>query len=239
MIILAFDTSGHESGVAVVKNNAVVGEISVNAKHGGNNYTHSETLLPAAENLLKFIGLTPSDPDYIAYTNGPGSFTGLRIGASSALGMAKALKIPAVAIPTLDALAYNVRHTGKNRCVVPMLDARRGQVYFALYYQDENGNLHKKTDYSVQKAVEVDLPEGCEMLFLGDGADSYKTEIMQIYPTALFAPPHNSRTRASSVALSALERINNSETLEMGLIYVRQPQAVRERACGGNNNRKI
>ena len=154
--ILSIDTSGQQAGVAIMDEYITIGEILINAQSGPKTWHHSEILMPAIERLFALSGLELADMDYVAYTAGPGSFTGLRIGAATALGLARGINKPAVAVPTLDALAYNILRmipcdmvdSGEsNRLIVPLMDARRGQMYAAIYQTEPSGVLTRLTDY--------------------------------------------------------------------------------------------
>ena len=169
MKILAIDTSGLQAGAAIVSfegtSSYIIGEIFLNARTGEKSYTHSEILMPGVEQLFHLTRLEPKNIDYVAYTCGPGSFTGLRIGAACALGIARSLNIPAIPVPTLDALAYNALETGSECIIVPMLDARRGQVYTAMYIRGEDGKIERKTEFSALSVGELFVvrtdEEGC------------------------------------------------------------------------------
>jgi len=240
--ILAIDTSGLQAGAAIVNaysphgaqssSYITIGEVTLNARTGENSYTHSEILMPAVEQLFKLTRLEPQDIDYVAYTNGPGSFTGLRIGASCALAMAHSLNKPAIAVPTLDALAYNTLNAGKEATIIPMLDARRGQVYTAVYSRCAEGKITRNTDFTALP-VEEFLPaiSGEKIIFLGDGADKNRDIILNFLPRAIFASLNNNRQRASSVGVWAAEKIaaNQDISREIEILYVRAPQAVREK----------
>ncbi|MCL1788471.1 MAG: tRNA (adenosine(37)-N6)-threonylcarbamoyltransferase complex dimerization subunit type 1 TsaB, partial [Defluviitaleaceae bacterium] len=126
MKILSIDTSGLQAGAAIVDDHVTIGEITLNARTGEKSWSHSEILMPGIHQLFKLTGICQHQIDYVAYTNGPGSFTGLRIGAATALGLAKGMGKPAISVPTLDALAYNMLGAGGSGLVVPMMDARRG-----------------------------------------------------------------------------------------------------------------
>jgi tRNA threonylcarbamoyladenosine biosynthesis protein TsaB len=236
--ILAIDTSGEQAGAAIVaeKNSSyiTVGEIIVNARLGGNSYTHSEILMPAVGQLFELTRLKPADLDFVAYVNGPGSFTGLRIGVSSALGIARGLKIPAIAVPTLDALAYNILCAGSSAVVVPMLDARRGQVYSAIFQRDTAGKIERNSEYLALPVGEVlhEIPSREKIIFLGDGADVNRDEILAAFPEAIFPDGNSNRQRASSAGSWAAEKISQGAELTQGveILYVRAPQAVREAA---------
>ncbi|MCL2528568.1 MAG: tRNA (adenosine(37)-N6)-threonylcarbamoyltransferase complex dimerization subunit type 1 TsaB [Defluviitaleaceae bacterium] len=243
MKILAIDTSGKQAGAAIVDEYITIGEILINAQSGPKSWHHSEILMPSIERLFSLSGLTVQDMDYVAYTSGPGSFTGIRIGASTALGLARSINRPWVAVPTLDALAYNVLYISEGTLVVPLLDARRGQVYGAVYVKEPSGKLTRLTDYfaseineALEKAATIcnggNLTPAAEydqqLIFLGDGADANKLTIQDKYPAASFAPANANRQRPASVALCAMDQLKtkvNDKTVKM--IYVRDPQAVR------------
>lgn len=246
MKILAIDTSGQQAGAAIVDEYITIGEISLNARSGEKSWHHSEILMPGIDQLFNLTGMRMQDIDYIAYTAGPGSFTGLRIGASTAIGLAKGLGIPAVGVPTLDALAYNVLYTGTGGYVIPMMDARRGQVYAAIYEQSSIHGLSRTTDYMalpVEEVVkQIDLSP---VFFLGDGADAYHNVIMaslegttrfrDVYgstPEVVFLSQNLNRQRASSVGVWLFEQIRHGFKPEendgkVDILYIRDPQAVR------------
>lgn len=223
MKILAIDTSGLQASAAIISSYITIGEVFLNARTGEKSFTHSEILMCGVEQLFKLTRAELSEINYIAYTSGPGSFTGLRIGAACALGMARALSIPAIPVPTLDALAYNALGMGLNCLVQPMLDARRGQVYTATYRGE------RETDFLAMSVEELSLPDE-KIFFLGDGAGANAEFLRKKFPNAIFASANNNRQRASSVALCAAEKISRGEkfSAEVELLYVRAPQAVRE-----------
>jgi tRNA threonylcarbamoyladenosine biosynthesis protein TsaB len=211
---------------------AVVGEFALNARMGEKSWTHSEILMPGVEQLFKLTRIEPGEIDYVAYTCGPGSFTGLRIGAACALGIARALNKPVIAVPTLDALAYNITGEG---LIVPMLDARRGQVYTALYKACGEG-LERQTDYLAMPAeefIQAHLYQDKKYTFLGEGADANAEAIRRYIPGAVFANASNNRTRAASAGVCAAEKIHSGcvPSAETEILYVRAPQAVREAKC--------
>ena len=232
MKILALDTSGQQAGAAIMDEYITIGEILINAQSGPKTWHHSEILMPAVESMFTLSGHRLQDMDYVAYTAGPGSFTGLRIGAATALGLARGIGKPAIGVPTLDALAYNVLCMGgcdNDMLVVPIMDARRGQVYGAVYSVSQGHQLSRQTEYLALPIEEIMALVGSKpVLYLGDGADANKPAILSKQPHAKFAPPNANRQRPASVALCALHQLETgtaSETIE--LIYIRDPQAVR------------
>jgi len=229
--VLAIDTSGQQACAAVVDNYITISEILLTAKTGERSWTHSEILMPGIDSMLNLSGLRMEDIDYVAYTSGPGSFTGLRIGAATALGISRGLNKPVIAVPTLDALVHNVSIEGK--IAVPMMDARRNQVYFAIY-----DGVRRVTDYLalpvgevLDKLEELSSKES-SIIFLGDGADAYRKEISERMPNANFARPNINRLRASAVGAWALEHLDTarSPVEEAEILYIRAPQAVRDAA---------
>ena len=127
MNILAIDSSGLTAAVAVMTDGKLAAEYTVN-----NKKTHSQTLLPMIDEVMKASGLEPKQLECIAVSRGPGSFTGLRIGSATAKGLGLALNIPIAEVSSLEALAYNLY--GNEGCIIcPIMDARRQEVYTAAY----------------------------------------------------------------------------------------------------------
>ena len=131
MKILALDSSGLVASVAVMEDENMLAEYTMNYKK-----THSQTLLPMLDEMAKMIDLDLNTVDAIAVAGGPGSFTGLRIGSATAKGLGLALKKPLISIPTVDGLAYNL--CGTEKIVCPLMDARRNQVYTGIYEFEGN-----------------------------------------------------------------------------------------------------
>lgn len=223
MKILAVDSSSVVATVAVVEDDKLLGEISVNHK-----LTHSEKLMPLMDQLLGMLELKPSDMDLFAVANGPGSFTGLRIGISSIKGLSYATGKPAVGISTLEGLAQGVPFS--QYLVCPLMDARNDQVFTALY---ECGQHPKEILAPVAMGIEEILEQrkGKETLFLGDGALLHRKRIDAVLGEyAHFAPSHCSMARAScigSAALNHLDQTGDSQQLEA--VYLRKSQAEREK----------
>ena len=129
MRILAFESSAKAASVALLEDGVLAAERFVN-----NGKTHSATLMPMAEGLLRDCGTDPAELDYIAVAKGPGSFTGVRIGVSAAKGLGWAAEKPLLGVSTLEAMAFQMRHLSGVIC--PVMDARRAQVYNALFRSD-------------------------------------------------------------------------------------------------------
>lgn len=227
MKILALDSSGLVASVAIVTENELLAEYTVNYKK-----THSQTLLPMLDEIVTMIGLELSEIDAIAISSGPGSFTGLRIGSATAKGLGYALDKPIIAVPTLDALAYNLYGTDKIIC--PIMDARREQVYTGLYEFDNNDFkvVMESSVTGISDIIKEINNINREVIFVGDAVPIYKEIIKNNINTPFsFSPPHLSRQRAGAVGSLSVEyyRGNKTETsFEHAPVYLRLSQAERE-----------
>ena len=233
MRILALDSSGLVAAVAIVEEDQTIAEYTVNYKK-----THSQTLLPMLDEVVKMIELDMNTIDAIAVSGGPGSFTGLRIGSATAKGLGLALGKPLIHIPTLDGLAYNMY--GTTGVVCPIMDARRKQVYTGLYtfVPSEEGNLILKV-VEPQMAIGVDeLVEklnnmGNPVTFLGDGVPVYKEMLREgLTIPYSFAPAHMNRQRGASVGVLAAQYYKEGKVesaADHQPDYLRVSQAERER----------
>ena len=229
MNILAIDSSSLVATVAVVKDDIMTAEYTINHKK-----THSQTLLPMLDEMAKMIELDLSTVDAIAVAGGPGSFTGLRIGSATAKGLGLALKKPLISIPTVDGLAYNL--CGTDKIVCPLMDARRNQIYTGIY--EFEGNELKVLE--PQMAVDIsEIAEklnalGREVIFLGDGWPVYAAKLEELLQVPFMAAPaHISRQRAGALAALAMcyAKEGKMETaVEHQPDYLRLSQAERERA---------
>ncbi len=202
MNILAIDTSSATATAAVMRDGMLIGEYILN-----NGKTHSQKLLVMIEELLKDCGLKPSDLDIFACSSGPGSFTGLRIGAATIKGMAHVLKKPVIGVPTLDILAYSLYNCSAIIC--PVLDAQRETVYSSLYTW-ESGRLTKLEDLrviSAKKLIEYLKTLNQKVALLGDGVYLFR-DIIGDSENISIAPPAYQLPRASSCAALAEEMYN-------------------------------
>lgn len=229
MKIFAIDTTGNAASAALIDEQKTIAEFTLNYKK-----THSQTIMPMIEYMCNCIELDLNLIDYIACANGPGSFTGLRIGAATAKGLAHGLNKYIIPVPTLDALAYNVFET--NKIIVPIMDARRNQVYSAIYKYDENNKLVRLSDYiaeDINILLEMISSYSSDTVFLGDGVLQYKDTIKNFNKNYSFVSPNNNMQRASSVGACALNKINENQNIcvkysEFNLFYLRKSQAERE-----------
>ena len=200
MKILAIDSSGLVAGVAVVEDDVLLAEYTTNYKK-----THSQTLLPMLDELRNMIELDLDSVDAIAVASGPGSFTGLRIGSATAKGLGLALNKPLVEVPTLEGLAWNL--WGSTQLVCPLMDARRNQVYTAVYEFVPQGEGYKLQTVIPQQPMDIveTVNElnglGREVVFLGDGVPVYLNLIREnIKVPYSLAPAGCNRQRAACVA---------------------------------------
>ena len=231
MKILGIDSSGLVASVAIVEDDRLVAEYNLQYK-----ITHSQTLLPMLEEIRNRIHLDMQTIDAIAVAAGPGSFTGLRIGAATVKGLGLALGKPIIPVPTLEGMAYNCY--GTDLLVCPIMDARRNQVYTGLYIFEKEDRIRMK---SVMEQTAEGFDElaaklnvlGREVLFLGDGvpvfAEAMK-ELLQI--PYYFAPAHMNRQRAASVAALGKEKFEQGifeDAADHAPEYLRLSQAERER----------
>lgn len=225
MKILALDSTATVASVALCEDDRLLGEYTVN-----NGNTHSETLLPMVESLLKFFDLNADGIDLFAASAGPGSFTGVRIGAATVKGLAFNTQKPSIGVSTLEALAYNLN--GTSGLICPVMNARRKQVYTALF-RCENGVLTRLTPDSAIAISELDelLTAYTEPVYLcGDGY-SITAELLT-HPIG-FTPErlrHQSAFSVAQVAKAAYDRGVRTTDVEMSPTYLRPSQAERERA---------
>lgn len=226
MKILSMDSSATVASVALCEDEALLAEYTVN-----NGNTHSETLLPMVESVLGNFGLTPKDIDLFAVSNGPGSFTGVRIGAATLKGLAFASERPCVGVSTLHALAFNL--LGTEGLICPVMNARRSQVYTALFRSDGE-TLTRLMPDSAMAISELDaiLSEcGEEVVLVGDGYDVTESGFEK---TKLrYLPERVRHQSAFSVAEVALKEYREGKTCtdaELCVDYLRPSQAERERA---------
>ena len=172
MKILALDSSGLVASVAVVEDDNLLGEYTINYKK-----THSQTLLPMLDEVAKMIELDLNTVDVIAVSAGPGSFTGLRIGSATAKGLALALHKKIVSVPTVDALAYNLWNSPSLVC--PLMDARRQQTYTGLYKFTDGtmDTVLPQCVVGIQEIIEKINEMGEAVTFLGDGVPVFREYI--------------------------------------------------------------
>lgn len=233
MKILGLDSSGLVASIAVVEEGELIAEYTINYKK-----THSQTLLPMLDELRNMIELDLDSIDAIAVASGPGSFTGLRIGSATAKGLGLGLGKPVVEVPTLEGLAWNLYGTEKLVC--PIMDARRSQVYTAVYEflpQGEAFCLHTvmpQNPMDIQVLLEQLVHLERPVFFLGDGVPVYRDVIRARRELTFFlATAGNNRQRAASIASLGAVYFAEGRTVtaaEHHPEYLRKSQAEREAA---------
>lgn len=224
MILFCLDTSGPVAGVALIQDGSVRYEaMAVNA------FTHSQSILPMAEEAYVHAGLSMEQTDYFAVTVGPGSFTGVRIGVSTVKALAHALEKPCVAVDALEAMAAGAQPFGGLIC--PIQDARAGQVYGAAFRGGTLERVLPDEPIKIQDFLEKAASFGEDMLFLGDGMPVHRDTIADILGNrAFFARPHLMYLRPASAAFLAWERRGQAvDHKALSPLYLRPPQAERQK----------
>lgn len=221
MYILGIETATKTGGVAIVSENGVLAEYTLNIE-----VTHSERLMSTVDRVLKATGFTLANIDGYGVSIGPGSFTGLRIGLSTIKGLAFATGKPVAAVPTLRALAWNIPFSRYPVC--PLLDARKKEVYAGLYRYD-GGNYVQEMPDAVISLAEMAGKIAGEILFTGEGARLFTGDIQRSFgDRAHFAPLSSSVPSAASVAEIALMMLKAGQQTdpdELVPMYIRRPEA--------------
>ena len=227
MLILAFETSAKAASVALMDGDKLLGESYQNT-----GLTHSQTLMPMAQDLLKSCGYEPQQVEAVAVAAGPGSFTGVRIGVAAAKGFAWGKQLPCYGVSTLEAMALNLGvHQG---LVIPVMDARRSQVYTATF-RAEDGKL---TRLCQDRAISLqdlgqEIKNADQPIFLvGDGSILCYNTLKSEVPGLILPAEHRMHQRAAGVALAAAVMIAAGEPGDGAQLtpnYLRLSQAERER----------
>ena len=231
MLILALETSAKAVSVALVQDGVLLGEYYQNS-----GQTHSRTLMKLAQDLLCNCDLSPSDVTHVAYANGPGSFTGIRIGAAAAKGFCWGAEVPCLPVSTLLAMAR--LHTELEGIICPCMDARRSQVYNALF-RCEAGTLRRlRPDRALSlEELSEDLAGFRKPIYLvGDGALLTWQTLNERHKLILL-PEHLRQQRAAGVALAGYDAALLGQTADAALAvpnYLRLSQAERERLAREN-----
>ena len=227
MLILAFETSAKAASVALTENGKLLGESYQNT-----GLTHSQTLMVMAEDLLKQCGKTVNDITAVAVAEGPGSFTGVRIGVAAAKGFAWGREIPCFGLSTLEAMAVSLGAWEGHVCAC--MDARRNQVYNALFYVNQ-GVLER---FSEDRAIALsDLKTDLEhidgpIFLVGDGSVLTHRTLSGDIPNLILPPEHRQHQRALGVALLAEAKAlagKKGDGNALSPNYLRLSQAERER----------
>ena len=224
MLLLAFETSAKAASVALFEENTLLGE-----QYQNTGLTHSQTLLVMAEDLLCQCGKKADDVTAVAVANGPGSFTGVRIGAAAAKGFAWGRECPIYGVSTLEAMALGLGAFEGYVCSV--MDARRSQVYNALFYVNQ-GKLERRTpDRAIALSdLEKELKNLEKPVFLvGDGSKLCYNTLADAVPHLVMPPENRMHQRAVGVGLAALAQASPDDPAGLAPNYLRLSQAERER----------
>lgn len=229
-VVLSIDSSTLSAGVALTRGYDMIGEVNINSKKA-----HSERLMPLIERLFQDCEMTMKDVDVIGVTSGPGSFTGIRIGLATVKGLALPFEIPVCKVSSLEALALS--HYGYGGLVCPMLDARRDQVFTAIYGFEEGRLIRLTEEMSIHplelgeiiKALAAVNPSYKSIILNGDSATKYFGVIEDTCSDHLrveISSPANMSIRASNLAFAML--IESSEEMDfrdLDANYIRQSEA--------------
>ena len=228
MKILAFDSTAKAASVAVCEDERCLALYTID-----NGLTQSELLMPMAENILKCLHLSFDDIDMVTASMGPGSFTGVRIGAALVKGIAFGRDIPCVSVSTIEALARNALPL--KSVIVPVMDARRGQVYTAIFKSDGKSATRITKDDAISISALAEMLkeyEGEDIYLVGDGYEVASRGLRAAGIEIQETPPLLINENAYSIAQVALEKYKMGEFVkdtEIAPIYLRMPQAERER----------
>jgi len=226
MKILAIETSTYAGSIAVVVDDAILGEYYFNI-----GPVHTEKLIPSIDWLLSELGMVKSDLSGVAVSLGPGSFTSLRVGISTAKGICYSLGIPLVGVSSLKALAMNLPFASYNIC--PVIDARKGEV-FASLFRSHNGELERiMEDIVISPEGLVEIIKD-NTIFVGDGALLYKDYLEDNLGSGImFSPINTNFPRASNLALSEIGKFKEDrdnkyiydEIMNLAPHYLRKSEA--------------
>ena len=224
MLLLAFETSAKAASVALFDGEKLLAE-----QYQNTGLTHSQTLMVMAEDLLKQCGKTAQDVEAVAVANGPGSFTGVRIGVAAAKGFAWAAEIPMYGVSTLEAMARGLGIYDGYVC--PVMDARREQVYNALFYVNQGVITRQTPDRAIALA---DLKNELKILgkpifLVGDGSNLCYNTLQSDVPNLILPAEWRMHQRAVGVGLAALAQEKADDPAGLSPNYLRLSQAERER----------
>lgn len=223
MLILSFESSAKAASVALVRDGALVSQYTQCSA-----LTHSRTLLPMAEDMLKNAEMTLADVDALAVAHGPGSFTGIRIGVSAVKGLAWAAEKPCIGVSTLEAMAWHGVSRGGYICCV--MDARRNQVYNAIFKIENNRPVRVSEDRAIALSELADEVKSLDesVFIVGDGAAITESFFAEAGIPCSVAPENLVWQDAFGVAMAALDKpLGTADDLLP--VYLRLSQAERER----------
>lgn len=234
MKILSIDTASDVCGVSILENKNLICNLDTNTGR-----THSENLMPMIKKALENSNLTLKDIELISCDIGPGSFTGIRIGVSTAKAFNDSLDIPCVGISSLKSLAYNIKDEIKeNEFICSIIDCKNDNCYFALYEKKAGilENLIEPQAESIESCLSIlksyceDTLENPSIYFVGDGSKIYKEKIQKTFSSGNFAISEYDVLNSYSLGLAGLDKYNNFGTTCENILplYLKKPQAQRQ-----------
>ena len=220
MLILGIETATEQVGVAVGGHEGVIARFEVTRGR-----RHAETLAPAIDFVLRQAGVTIDELGCVAVDVGPGLFTGMRVGLAAAKALAQGLRIPMIGITSLDLLAFACRHT--DRLLVPVIDARKGEVFWAMYRQVPGGvqQVAEPAVGPVEDVVADLLARSVDTLCVGDGAVRCRDEILEGYRCEISEPAHPSAGSLVELAHAKALREDWVRPDQIEAMYLRAPDA--------------
>lgn len=222
MKILAIDTSSKICSVSILEDKNVIIE-----KHNDDEKTHSQKLMPLIDELFKESNLSLDDIDLLACSQGPGSFTGIRIGISTVKAFADVKNIPIIGVTSLESLAYNVNNTG---LIATLIDAKHDNVYFALYELKDNKytTVIEPVSDSIYNVISTLKNYTDSITFVGDGSEVHRNLLSNEFANCVFASSEQSVQTSISVGKSAFDKQKapDYKTLyTLSPIYLKKSQA--------------
>ena len=222
MKILAIDTSSNICSVSVLENNNILVE-----KHNNDEKTHSQKLMPLIDETLKEINLKLDDITLLACSQGPGSFTGIRIGISTVKAFSDVKKIPVIGVTSLESLAYNIKTDG---LIASIIDAKNNNVYFALYELKNNtyNLVYEPISENINNVIEILKHYSNKLIFVGNGAIIHKTLLNENFENSIFASDNQNNQTSINIGLAAFDKYNSSNyepSYTLSPIYLKKSQA--------------
>ena len=225
MKILSIDTASNICGVSILQDTHLICKLDQDTGR-----THSENLMPIIQQAFKQSNLSLQDIDLLACDNGPGSFTGIRIGIATVKAFQDSLSIPCVGINSLEALAYSIKKEG---LIASIIDCKNDNCYFALY-QLKNDNYEEiisptaETITDALKLCQQNSFNAINLTFVGDGSEKYKELILAKFENCVLAPSKNNSLNSYYVGLAGLAKGNEKKSEDILPLYLKKPQAQRQ-----------
>lgn len=225
MKILSIDTASNICGVSILENDKLICSLDKNTGR-----THSENLMPMIDEIFKKTHLSLKDINLIVCNIGPGSFTGIRIGIATTKAFSDSLNIPCIGVNSLESLAYNEKQNLNNGDIIfSIIDCKNENCYYSVY--EFNNNQYKEifspNSDSIDnlKNLEKEISNK-KVIFIGDGVDVYKKQLISIFPKAIFSK--NNLLNSYNLGLCGFNKYNNNNFNEVMPLYLKKPQAQRQ-----------